>query len=203
MGDIRLICQYSNNNRENLKDLHMKKSLLLITLLILSISMNAQRRVIELNKKYTASKIYQHGKGTIGAKDMILVNDTLLNFKSITSEGTLRDRELSTSNVRFVKIKKGSYAGIGAAAGAGFGLLCSVYGVLSVKSDPTLDDSGVDWGPFIAAFTVGGAVIGTIAGLCIPKWRTYFLPDNRTSYTIKISPTVSPYYCGLGLKMKF
>lgn len=181
----------------------MKKNLLLLAILIMGCSVSAQKRTLEISKKYATAKIIQTGKSTIPVKNMMLVNDTVLQYNSKSRDGSINMKQISTSGVRYVKIKKGSYAVVGALAGAGIGLLSSVNGVLTVKTDPTLDDSGVNWGPFIVGFTAGGALIGTVVGLCIPKWSTYFIPDKRTSFSIKFSPTISPAYCGLGLKMKF
>lgn len=181
----------------------MKKYLLILAALIICVSVSAQKRTIVMDKNYATAKIVQIGKGIMPVKNMILVNDTLLQYNSKSSDGSMITRQISTSSVRYVKIKKGSYVGIGVAAGAGIGLLSSVYGVLSVKSDASLDDSGVNWAPFIIGFTAGGALIGTVVGLCIPKWRTYFIPDNKSSYSIKFAPSISPAYCGLGMKVKF
>ena len=174
-----------------------------MALLIMVASVSAQKRTIEINKKYATAKIVQIGKGTVPVKNLMLVNDTLLQYNSKSGDGSIVMKQISVSNVRYVKIKKGSYFGIGALAGGGMGLLSAVYGVLTVKSDPSLDDSGVNWAPFIVAFTAGGAVIGGVVGLCIPKWKTYFIPDGKTSFSIKFSPSISPAYCGLGIKMKF
>jgi hypothetical protein len=156
-----------------------------------------------MNKKYPNAKIVQIGKGIVPVKNLMLVSDTVLQYNSKGGDGSTGMKQISVSNVRYVKIKKGSFFGIGALAGAGVGLLSSVYGVLTVKSDPSLDDSGVNWAPFIVAFTAGGAVIGGVVGLCIPKWKTYFIPGGKTSFLIKFTPSISPAYCGLGMKMKF
>lgn len=180
----------------------MKAYLLLLPIFILSLSVSAQKRVLESNHNYSTAKIVITGKGVIPVKNMMLVNDTLLQYNSQKSDGSSYLKQVSTSTIRYVKIKQGSYAGIGAAAGAGTGLLSAVYGILTVKSDPTLDDSDVNWTPFVLGFTAGGALIGSMVGLCIPKWRTYFLPDSKTSSSIKFTPVMSPAYCGIGIKMK-
>ena len=181
----------------------MKNFLLIVALLIIAGSVSAQKRTLVMNKKYSNAKMVLIGKGTVPVKNLMLVNDTLLEYNSKNGDGSINMKQISASSVRYVKIKKGSYFGIGALAGAGVGLLSAVYGVLTVKSDRNLDDSGVNWAPFIVGFTAGGALIGGIVGVCIPKWRTYFIPDGKTSFSIKFSPSISPAYCGLGMKMKF
>jgi hypothetical protein len=126
-----------------------------------------------------------------------------MKYNSKSGDGSINMKRVSTSSIRYVKIKKGSYAGIGAAAGGGIGLLIMLDVALTVKSDATLDDSEVNWTPYVVAVTAGGVLIGGLVGLCIPKWKTYFLPDKRTSFSIKFSPSISPAYCGLGMKVKF
>ena len=166
-------------------------------------SVSAQKRTIEMNKKYANAKVVQVGKGIIRVKNMTLVNDTLLQYNSQSSDGSISMKQVSTSIVRYVKIKKGSYAGIGAVAGGGMGLLIMLDVALTIKSDPNLDDSEVNYTPWVVGVTAAGAVIGGLVGLCIPKWKTYFLPDRSTSFSIKFTPSISPAYCGLGMKMKF
>lgn len=183
----------------------MKKNLLLLLslTLVLSSPVQAQKRVIEKLKKYSSAKIYMPNHLILGAKDLTMINDTLLQFRSRSTDGSVNMKQLSTSGVRYLKIKTGTYAGVGFAAGAGVGLLSSLYGILSVKEDPTLDDSETNWTPFVLGFTGGGALIGTIVGLCIPKWKTFFIPDQRTPYSFNICPAVNPIYKGAGVRITF
>jgi hypothetical protein len=181
----------------------MKKCLLLLALILVGYSLSAQHRTIELNRKYATAKVVQIGKGIIPVKNMTLINDTLLQYNSKSSDGSLNLKQVSTSNVRYVKIKTGSYAGIGALAGGGVGLLIMLDVALTIKSEPGLDDSQINYTPWVVGVTAVGAAIGGLAGLCIPKWRTFFIPDKRSSFSINFSPSISPAYCGLGVKMKF
>jgi hypothetical protein len=182
----------------------MKKYVLLLVVLILGFTVSAQKRTLEINKKYAKAKIVQMGRGTFSAKNVTLLNDTVLQYNSGGGDGSLNMQQISTSTVRYVKVKKGTYAVIGVLAGAGIGLLSSVYAVLTVENDPTYGDT-TDFpsGAFIAGFTAGCALIGSIVGVSIPKWRTYFIPNQKTSFSINFSPSISPAYCGLGIKMKF
>jgi len=179
----------------------MRKYILILGLLLFVGSIFAQRRTIEINKKYSAAKIYLAGKGTIAAKKLILVNDTLLQYNSIGSDGSINMRQFSTFNVRYVKIRKGNYAGIGVAVGTGIGLLCGVDAAIFAESDS--ESSEFTSAPYIIGFTIGGAIVGTVVGLCIPKWKRMYVPHRMTSYSIKIASAISPAYCGLGIKMKF
>lgn len=166
-------------------------------------SLEAQQRVIEKSKVYHIARITLPGKVRIAAKDLSLINDTLLQFKSRNSNGSMSMKELSTSEIRYLKIKTGNNAAIGFAAGASLGLVFSVTGALYMKNNPAIYESHSNWTSFIAGFTAGGAILGTFIGLCIPELRKYTIPDPNTPYSLKVSSSVFPGYKGLGLRLKF
>jgi len=177
----------------------MKKICSLIAILFFINSVYAQKQYLELNSKYPVAKVYQKGMSTVKVKNLVLINDTTLQY-SLSESG---ETQISTDKIRYVAIKKGTRAAAYGAYGGAMGLLSALYGVLSVKNDPTLDDSGVNWGPFIAGFTVGGAALGTVVGLCIPKWKIHYAPDKSTSFLIELTPYSNSNLYGLGLKVKF
>jgi hypothetical protein len=74
---------------------------------------------------------------------------------------------------------------------------------LSVKNDPSLDDSKVNWVPFITGFTAGGVAIGALIGACYPRWKPFYIRDQKTTFFFKISPVVNQNTCGLGLIVNF
>jgi hypothetical protein len=87
----------------------MKNFLLIMALLIIAGSVSAQKRTLEMNKKYTNAKMVLIGKGTVPVKNLMLVNDTLLQYNSKNGDGSINMKQISASSVRYVKIKKGSY----------------------------------------------------------------------------------------------
>ena len=181
----------------------MKKYFLILVILLIINPIQAQVQYLEKNKNYPIAKIYQKGMPAFRVKNLTFSNDTVLQYTLTDNNGLSRNIQLATSNVRYVGVKTGSYAVIYGAAGGAVGLLSSLYGVLSVKSDPTLDDSGVNWAPFVIGFTAGGALVGGIIGAFIPRWKMHYFADKKTSYSIGISPDVNMNYYGLGLKIKF
>ena len=181
----------------------MKNFILLITIVLLANTIQAQRQYFDKDKIYPTVKIYQKGKSEVlKVSNLKLINDSLLQFQELKT-GTYKVQQYLTSDVRYIAVKNGTYAGRYAAIGGGFGLLSAIYGVLSVKNDPTLDDSDVNWTPFVVGFTAGGAALGALIGATKSKWKILYIPDNKTSYILNISPYFANNYCGIGLKVNF
>lgn len=181
----------------------MKNLILLVSLFLLASSGYAQKQYLENNKTYSAVKIYQKGKSEIiRGLNLKILNDTLIQFEG-QNTGTAKIQQYLISDVRYIAVKNGTYAGSYGAVGGGIGLLSAVYGVLSVKNDPTLDDSDVNWAPFIVGFTAGGAVLGALIGATKPRWKTLYTPDNKTSFNLQFYPEVTRNYYGFGIKVKF
>jgi hypothetical protein len=180
----------------------MKYLFLMLSVCFIVNTSVAQKQFLDKNKTYPTAKIYQRGSSTIKVNNLILSNDSLIQYKlkGYESSGI---KEVSTKNIRYIAVKNGTYAGSYAAIGGGFGLLCSLYGVLSVKADPTLDDSGVNWTPYVVGFTAGGAVLGVLIGATKAKWKMLYVPDKKTSYNFQLAPNLGKDYCGLGLRITF
>jgi hypothetical protein len=181
----------------------MKKFSMLLLILLIINSVYAQKKYLEINKNYSVAKIYQKDMYSFKVLNLTLTNDTVLQYNLSDSEGSSKRTQISTDNIRYIQIKNGTHAGSYGIYGGVTGLLSAIYGVLSVKADPNLDDSGVDWAPFIFGFTAGGFAIGALVGLCVPKWKLLYIPDKKTSYSIGLSPNVNQYYYGLSLKVSF
>lgn len=175
----------------------MKKFTLFLVALCFAGQIFAQRQFLENNRTYTKAKIYEKGMPALVVNNLILA-DTVLRYSTVSGSGSL-----GLTNIRYVGIKAGSHAASYGAYGAAVGLLSSLYGVLDVKADPTLDDSGVNWAPFIIGFTAGGALIGAIVGACVPKWKLLYIPDRKTSYSIVLAPVTTRNYNGMGLRITF
>jgi hypothetical protein len=175
----------------------------LIVLIVVMLSFNlvmAQKQYLDTNKTYSTAKIYQKGKSEVlKVSNLKFVNDTLLQYQEFNSNINKQEPFL-TSNVRYIAVKSGTYAGSYALYGGAVGLLSSLIAVL--ETDP-LGESGINWFPFVAGFTAGGAVIGGLIGACNPKWKTLYIQNKATSYNINISPNINSYYCGIGIKITF
>lgn len=177
----------------------MKKIIASLVAFLLVSSLFAQKQYLDPDTRYLSAKVYQKGVSAFKVKNLKLINDTTIQYSHI-DDG---ERTISTEMIRYVGVKKGTHAAGYGAYGGAVGLLSALYGIMSVKNDPTLDDSGVNWAPFVVGFTVGGAAVGTIVGLFVPKWKIYYAPDKTTSASIVISPAIDGRTYGLGLRAKF
>ncbi|GAB1451547.1 hypothetical protein MASR2M47_16030 [Draconibacterium sp.] len=181
----------------------MKKYIFLIVVIFIVNSVEAQKQYIQKNESYKSAKIYQKGKSTLLVNNLKLVNDSLLQY-SLESTGTLRTLNISSSNINYVTVKNGSYAGLYGAVGGLSCLAGALLGMAQAKNDPYYDEESFgDPTGLIVGITAGGAAIGAIIGACIPKWKVLYVPEKTKSYSMGFSPYVSPNYCGLGLKISF
>lgn len=183
---------------------------LLAVILICLVSHTAisqkQKLYLEPNKTYPTGKIYLRKSFVpIVANNFKLMNDTTLSY----SEGSnsANSLSLSAASINYIKIRTGTKAGEFALWGGAFMGLCSLYGVLSAENeslDSSGETSGVNWFPFVAGFTAGGAVVGGLIGLFIPKYHNFYVQDKNVTYIISLSPC---YYAngsaGIGLSVRF
>jgi hypothetical protein len=166
-------------------------------------SVEAQKQYIQKNESYKSAKIYQKGKSTLIVNNLKLVNDSLLQY-GLESTGTLSTLNISSSNINFISVKNGTYAGLYGAVGGLSCLAGALLGVAQAKADPYYDEESFgDPTGIVLGITAGGAVIGAIIGACIPKWKVLYVPDKKTSFNFQIAPDFGKDYCGIGLKMNF
>jgi hypothetical protein len=181
----------------HLKNTIKMKNIIIIIAIMLSINTAmAQKEYLDVNKTYTTAKIYQKGKASVlKVSNLKLVSDTLLLFQQSNKQ-----EQFLTSDVRYISVKSGTYAGTYALYGGAVGLLSSILAVL--ETDP-MGESGINWIPFIGGFTAGGAVLGLLIGSTQSKWKTLYMQDKRISYNLRITPNLNTNYCGLGIKVTF
>jgi hypothetical protein len=165
------------------------------------------KRYMEVNKTYSKGNIYiKKSLVPIGAKSLKLVNDTILQYTE-SQTGQAKSLDVSAASVNYVKMRVGTKAGEFALYGAGLMFLSSLYGVLSAEKsslDMNGETSDINWVPFVAGFTVGGAAIGGLIGLCCPKYKNLYFKNRFTTYTFKISPLYSKNTgAGIGLQVTF
>lgn len=160
----------------------------------------AQTSFVEKGKQYSLARIYPKGGGVFRARNLEMVNDSVVSF---LKNGSPEIRRMNVVNLNFVVVKKGSMALPYGLYGAGLGLLSGLYGVSTVKADPELDDSQVNWVPFVGAMTAGFGFVGVIIGAVTPKWKRLYLPDRTTAYSLNVVPDVGNRYSGIRIVAKF
>ncbi len=181
----------------------MKKLSFILAALFIYGTVYSQGKFLESKKIYPDAKVYQKGSSMIRVRDLVFLNDSVLQYKYSEGSGSGSLKQIPAKNIRYIGVKKGNHAASYGAYGAGVGLLSAVYGVLNVKSDPYLDDSDVNWTPFIVGFTAGGGALGAIVGLLVPKWEMLYLPPSGTALSVEIVPDFDGNFYGLGVKVKF
>ena len=185
------------------------KHLVVILIFLAGHSAIAQKNklYLESNKTYSTGKIYlQKSFVPIVAKDFKLMNDSILNYTD-SGTGIANSLNISATSVNYIKVRTGTKAGEFALWGGAFMGLCALSGVLSAEEE-SLDTSGqtsdVNWLPFVAGFTAGGALIGGLIGVFVPKYKNFYLKDKNTAYTFGLSPY---YYTdgsvGMKLQVRF
>ena len=161
---------------------------------------------LESNKTYSTGKIYlKKSFVPILAKDFKLINDTTLKYTD-SGTGIANSLNLSTTSVNYIKIKTGTKAANFALWGGALMGLSALSGVASAEQE-SLDTSGqtsdVDWLPFVAGFTAGGALIGGLIGVFVPKYKNFYLKDKHTAYTFGLSPYYTDGCAGMKLQVQF
>ena len=158
---------------------------------------------LESNKTYSTGKIYlKKSFVPILAKDFKLINDTTLYYKDGRT-GIANSMNLSTTSVNYIKIRTGTKAANFALWGGVLMGLSALSGVASAEQESietSSQTSDVNWLPFVAGFTAGGAIIGGLIGVFVPKYKNFYLKDKYTTFTFGLSP----YYFtdgSAGLKM--
>jgi hypothetical protein len=182
----------------------MKIEILLISIVLLTSSVQAQNRFLETNKSYDVAKIYLNGTAPLKVKDLNFINDTLLRY-SVNGLGFhYYNERCPTTNIRYIAIKNGSHAlGYGMVGGLS-GLLVGslvIYSQVFIEDNPDNSETVNNPGWLLIGSISGGVVVGALIGLCIPKWEVLYIPDKKTSFFI--TPKANLDYCGLGLTINF
>ncbi len=168
--------------------------------LLISDFLVGQTSFVEKGKYYSLARIYPKGGGVFRARNFEMVSDSVVSFIKVGSPAV---QSMNISNLNFVVVRNGSMTLPYGLYGAGLGLLSGVYGVSTVKADPNLDDSGVNWVPFIAGFTAGFGLVGMIIGAVTPKWKRLYLPNHSAAYNYTVVPEIGNGYNGMRLVVKF
>jgi len=169
--------------------------LFLIVIFFISLSkLYCQKGYLEPGKEYSAAKIYLKNNKIRKVRDMILTNDSILSFVSYSSQvpGTQ-----NISEIKQIKIKKGTKAVRYGLLGVGIGALCAA---LVLPSDPygTIDNSAA----IAIGIIGGGALIGTLIGLASPKWKYIKIKrDPTSSLEMNIYPYTHAQSKNYGLKI--
>ncbi len=175
---------------------------LLLALLLAGSTLVAQKKYIVPNKTYSQAKINQTGKSPLEVKNLVLLNDTLLQYSS-GSDGQNTLYRISASSIRSISVKQGTRAGWWAIYGGSLGLVSSLTTLLQMRSDPYMGSLDIAWGPILLGFTGGGILVGALVGAFIPNWNNLYIPGKTGSISLRLTPGIGKDYYGMGLALKF
>jgi hypothetical protein len=165
-----------------------------LIMLFSTISVKSQNNYVEVGKNYNSVKLMLNNYQTINAKNLILINDSIIHFEN-SLNGLKEVKHIN--DVKILSERNGSYA-------LSYGLIGAGIGLTSVLFTQVLyDTEDVNWTSFYLGFTAGGAALGVIIGACIPKWKGLYFHNKSTAYHIQLTPNINTNFCGLGLKVNF
>lgn len=180
----------------------MKKIPLLTLLILLGVSVSAQRQkeYIQKKKNYSVARLYKKNYKIIKVHNLEMINDTTMTFNAI---GSAKENQIPISDLRYISVHDGSRALTYGLIGAGTGLLTSLIAYASVSADPyaSVDQSKV--APVFIGFTVGFGALGAIIGAFSYKWKRLYFQSKDLSTAYIVYPRFENGSYGLGLLVNF
>jgi hypothetical protein len=95
----------------------------------------------------------------------VYIKSDSISFTNLNAQLT---ESLALSNIDYMRVQEGTQALKWCGYGA---LLMGLIAVINVSEYPNSQNSG----GVIVGFTISGAAIGSLIGLAIPKWKTYYV----------------------------
>ncbi|TXN38289.1 hypothetical protein FVB32_08340 [Flagellimonas hymeniacidonis] len=134
--------------------------------------------------RYAKAKVYLQDHKVISAKDFTISGMEASFFDSNSG----KQKSMMVDEIDFIKIPKGNHVLVGASFGAATGALSSL--LIDLDTDalgrPQEKDAG-----FYLAMTGGGAVLGALVGLLVPKWKPIYLNKKSVGFYLPLQFDVS------------
>ncbi|MFB6341590.1 hypothetical protein ACE1ET_07700 [Saccharicrinis sp. FJH62] len=143
---------------------------LIFTLLTASAFAQLKKSNLPPKSFYLQAKITTTDFNSYNGLNMNIKSDSL-NFMSIENQIY---ESLALKNVKYLQVPEGNHFAAGAFWG---GLISTAIGALSTYKNST--PHGLDDGKRIFKFSIGGAAIGGLIGLSLPKWKTYYIQKRN------------------------
>jgi len=162
-----LVNSFKNNKGKNLKRLTVVS--LIIVFLATFVSQSQT-----FNNSLTNKSSYKNGKIVLNDFSIIKCSDINIKSDSISFYNINKqlNESIGVANIYSLKVKEGNNALKWAIYGAltcGFVSVMRSYEYQEIPNKPK----------YIAACTLSGAAIGGFIGLLVPKWKTYYFPNNK------------------------
>ena len=177
----------------------MKKAFLCsIVFLLSTYVLVAQAKEAQPGNIYRNVKVRYHTGEYFKVKDFMLVNDSIVSFINPQSNEQIT---MNASNINYISIANGSYAGEYAL----YGGLLGFVSTLSAWSSSSQQYGYVPFdvvAPVMAGFTVGFGAIGALIGVFNVKYKRLYLPTKSNAVNYYITPNINNQFCGVSLVCK-
>lgn len=160
----------------------------------------AQTNYLAKGKHYTKVLIYSKQEGVLKAKNLELVNDSLVYF---TKLGAITSENMKVKNLNYVLVKEGTHALKYGLISGGIGLCIVAPSALLATTDPDYVDSGENVAGIIIGYTLGIAAVGAIIGSFVPNWKRYYIQKGSTTYSYLVKPFIYKKFFGINLVCTF
>ncbi|OQX73319.1 MAG: hypothetical protein B6D64_14005 [Bacteroidetes bacterium 4484_276] len=167
-----------------------------VVTLLFSITAYSQKEYIQPGQNFKSGKIYLKSNQFIKVWNVQLLNDSTLKYLTVGGS----EKYLSTSEVHWLSIKKGSKAGTGALLGGSVGILSVLLAQMQHESDPYAEK--IEWGPLYLGFGIGGLLLGTLIGSASSRTKSLYMPSYILSDKLRCGPSVKHSYPSLLLEYK-
>ncbi|UJH68550.1 hypothetical protein [Allomuricauda sp. SCSIO 65647] len=133
---------------------------------------------------FPKAKIYLQDHKVFNAKNLTITGAEA----SFLDSNAEKQQTIMVDEIDFIKIPKGNHALIGASFGAATGALSSL--LIDLDTDPLGRPREKDAG-FYLAMTGGGAALGALIGLLVPKWKSVYLNKKSAGLYVPLKFDVS------------
>ncbi len=109
------------------------------------------------------------------ATNLVILGDTVTYL--IT--GTDKTKKKALADINYLRVQEGTQAGAGAVIGGLIGLGVVLKEVILVNSNPNAYYFKDNAAAIYAGIIGGGTALGAIIGAAVPKWKTYYLGNQK------------------------
>jgi len=177
------------------------KMLFALSILILWTGLiKAQTKYLANGKQYTNVRIYSKQEGVLKAKNLELVNDSMVSY---TKLGSNASEKMRVKNLNYVLVKEGTHALKYGLISGGLGLCIVAPSALLATTDPNYVDSEENVAGIIIGYTLGIAAVGAIIGSFVPKWKKYYIHSVSTESSYFLLPYINNKSFGINLICTF
>lgn len=156
-----------------------------ITLLFICLGFNKgiAQKVFFNKTEYFQGKIMSSEFKKEDATNLVIKGDTV----TYSIMGTSNLKKKALADINYLRVQEGTQAGVGAVIGGLTGLGFVLKEVILVNSNPNMYYFKDNAAAIYAGIIGGGTALGALIGAAVPKWKTYYLGNQKIG-TVQIRP---------------